>query len=152
MLMLIHWRELDPAMPVMSLAGRHDDVVATRGSAAAAVVQFASTALNESSLNYAIQRQLLGSKSPSRYFKNERPASARGLLARAIIGVRDNANGMVGRYLVAVVFCNLYQDPRQGIDRETHIDGALPTPNPSDTTETRWFWGRRVQEAVRASA
>jgi len=142
--MSIRWIELDPSQPHLSLASRGDDAVATRGEAVAALVQFASRALNDASLNYAIQRGLLGSKRPSRYFKREPASSRRGLIARAIIGARDNGNGMIGRYLVDVVFGNLYDNPRRGIQAELSLPSAVAAPNPADELELRWFWGRRA--------
>ena len=141
--MSYEWTEISQGVeaPAWTLAGRSDEPVTTRGDAVAAVVQRASAALNDASVNHAIARRRAGmDRELDMLFAGHRNG---GILAVAELEVQrfGEMSGRLFHYLSC--FPGVYARPEHAIYRWTH------RPRLSagwGNREYRFFWITRAEE------
>lgn len=142
--MSIVWTEIDAAMPSLLMAGRQDDLPASRGDAMAALVQFTASRLNSASINYRIRSEL-----------ERQRAMAERLLpvgySGGILAVAEYDVLRTGELDSSVFnFCNVqplrFAEPRDGIGwfERQRRRGELRIDRPMRVEVVRrFFWGSR---------
>lgn len=135
------WREVhvgDLDVPQMSLAGRSDEPVNSRGNAVAALVQAGTQALNSASINHAIERERRRQTQflPA-YFEGH---GRGGVLAIAAIDNTRVGEMSAQRFMHLELFPGVYAQPRHAISvwrRRPRMNSAVGTP------AYRFYWVTR---------
>ena len=139
--MSFRWIELHTNnlnVPSATLAGRSDEPVSSRGGAVAAVVQAGSQALNDHSINYAIQREQQRQTAflPA-LFQGHRSG---GMLAVADIDVQQRGEMSGGTFLQLGLYNGIYALPRHAIGNWLH----QPRLSAGWQVVHRFFWITRT--------
>ena len=134
----VHTGNLD--VPGFTIAGRTDEPVTSRGDAVAAIVQAGSQALNNMSVNHAIEREKRRQSAflPAYFGDNQRG----GMLAIAAIDVTRTGEMSAQRFMHLEIFTRgVFRTPRDAISVWLHV----PRMNSAlGEARYRFFWITRV--------
>lgn len=140
-LMAIIWKEVDPAVPEWSIAGRRDTSVDNRGEAVGALVQFASVGSNTWALNRRIAQELR--KREPRVERMIPPKGGNGVLAVVWIEIQCHGD-MESQAFRGCSVIGAYREAKHGIWRYTHSSQLEPAAAGSlGSIRRRWFWATR---------
>lgn len=145
--MTISWREVNGSATPWTLAGRSDRPPGSRGESAAALVQFASTHLNQQSMNIQIQSQLR-SLAPDAERRLLQAPAAHGVFAVARMVEARHPDGQRSLSSASVhLYPGTYRDPWGVFERERQsgtVSGL--TGRASTRYVRRYFWGVLAEE------